>query len=95
VRHEIVAAIVGFAQWAGIPLCVLLAQAAARRMIGTQLVVELLLAVAVIAVSVILPLEVLGLIPLGTNATAYAIGSVLGGLLEVPITRFVRSRTAL
>ena len=93
--QEISAATLGFIQWAGMPLYVLLAQAAARRLLGSLLVVDMLLAVGVIATVVVVPLQLLGFIPLGVNITAYALGSLVGGLVAVPVTRLVRARTAL
>lgn len=86
--------LVGLLQWALIPTAVICAQASMKRVWGRSfLIVDFLLCLLVITAVVLVPLELLDLIPLGRYQGDYAYAALIGGLLSVPVTRFVRRRT--
>ena len=89
---DLVTAIVALLQWGGMPLYVLIVQAAMRRIFSGKLLLDVIITMAVVAFVIITPLEILSLIPLGPQITPYALASIMGGIFAVPITRKVRAR---
>lgn len=80
-------------QWALLPTSVLVARAATKKVWpAIPFVIDFLLWLIVIAVFLVLPLELLGLIPLGRYQGDYAFSALVGGLLSVPVARFLRRR---
>ena len=92
---DLVTALVAVLQWAGMPVYVLIAQVAMKRFFGGTLLLDIIVTMAVMALVILAPLEVFGLIPLGPQVTPYALASIAGGILAVPITRRARAHFAL
>ena len=92
---DLLTTLVAVLQWGGMPVYVLVAQAAMRRFIGSQLLLDTILTLLVMAFVIVAPLEVLGLVPLESQVTPYALASLVGGILSVPITRRARVRFAI
>ena len=87
--------VIGFLQWLTIPLLVLVLQAGAAKLVGRNLVVHALVALAVCCAGVLIPLSLLGLIPLNDALWSWLAGAVPGALASVPLTRFARRRYSI
>ena len=84
---------IDISQWALVPTAVICAQAAMRKAWGRSfLFVDFSLCLLVITAIVLIPLGLLGMTPLDRYQGSYAYAALIGGLLSVPVTRFVRRR---
>ena len=88
----VIVCLVAFLQWLSMPLLVIGAQRAVAAIAGRDLLlIHVVVAVAVITATILGPLVLLGLLPLGTYRNAYTITAMAGGLLSILLTRMVRN----
>ena len=87
--------VIGFVQWLCMPLLVLVAQAAAAKLVGRNLAAHVFVALLVGCAALLIPLSLFGLIPLKDAAWPWVSGAVPGGLASVPLTRFARRRYSI
>ena len=74
------------------PLAVLGVQNMTKKSFGrTNIVLNVILSTLTIAFIVLVPLELLGLLPLNSLFNDYKYAGAIGGLLSVPLTRFART----
>lgn len=84
---------IAFLQWLVMPLCLRGIQNLVIRATGWNGVVQdTIIAIIVFSLVILTPLWALDFIPLGVYAKAYLIASLLGGVLSVPLTIWMRSR---
>lgn len=84
---------IAFLQWITMPLLVVAAQNYIKGIVGRNIIVlNVVIAISVAAIVILVPLSVFGILPLGVLLDDYRYAAALGGLLSIPVTRFVRHR---
>lgn len=87
--------VLGFLQWSTMPVLVLLAQAGLAKLIRANLLAHVLVCLGVFCAALLIPLALLGLIPLNDAVWPWGAGAVLGALAATPLTWLVRRRYSL
>jgi hypothetical protein len=83
---------VAFLQWIFLPLLVRGTQNLVEHVVGRYiLLLDVIVAILVIACALLGPLSLLGLLPLGSLLSDYNLAAIVGGILSIPLTRFVRA----
>ena len=84
--------IVGFLQLAMLPLLIIGTQNLIATAVGRNLIfLNVGIAILISACVFLLPLSLLDLLPLGVHQLSYGVAAMVGGVVSVPLTRFVRN----
>lgn len=82
---------IAFFQVVSLPLIIIGVQNLTKWIVGRSLVMlEIAIAISVCAFVLLFPLSLFGLLPLGVYQQDYGVAAMVGGVLSVPLTRFVR-----
>lgn len=83
---------IAFLQWISLPLAILGVQNLVRKFMGrNHILLNVTLSILTILFIVLVPLGLLGLLPLNSLFDEYKYAAAVGGLLSIPLTRFVRT----
>ena len=82
---------IAFLQLASLPLMVIGAQNLVKGVLGRNFIVlDVTIAISVCASVLLIPLGLFDLLPLGVYQRGYGIAAMVGGIVAVPLTKFVR-----
>jgi hypothetical protein len=85
---DLLVGLIAFTQWLLVHLVLHAAMYAARKMIGRELLwIEIPVRLIVAPLWLLLPLELLGLLPVTPHGGAYFIGAVVGGLVSASVRK--------